>query len=422
MRVLITNNTLAERAGTELYVRDIATDLIRRGHQPVAYSQTQGEVSEELRAVGVPVVDDLAQAEIAPDVIHGHHHLETMTALNWFSSVPAIFVCHGWSPWQEAPPIHPRIRRYVAVDELCRRRLVDEGGIDPDLVEVILNFVDLDRFQPRPPLPEVVRRALLISHHASSGVIAEEVGRACSQLGIELDVVGHASGNPTAHPETLLPRYDLVFAKARTALEAMAVGCAVILCDTPGLGPMVGPGNFDDLRPLNFGLGALSSPVRAEDVRARLARYDRDEATAVRDRVRGEARLSDAVDRFLVLYREVAGDRTASPEHEGRAGAAYLRSLAPRIKENDRFHLRLAAAAEEVRQWRLGNERLSKSVKWLEATRSRLEERESELESEAHALRQELDRAYGTVTWRAREHVLRTRCGRFLRQFLQIFR
>ena len=38
---------------------------------------------------------------------------------------------------------------------------------------------------------------------------------------------------------TLTGDYDLVFAKARCALEAMAVGAAVVLCDTHGLGPMV---------------------------------------------------------------------------------------------------------------------------------------------------------------------------------------
>ena len=32
LRVLITNNALAERGGAETYVRDIATDLPKRGH------------------------------------------------------------------------------------------------------------------------------------------------------------------------------------------------------------------------------------------------------------------------------------------------------------------------------------------------------------------------------------------------------
>jgi glycosyltransferase involved in cell wall biosynthesis len=444
LRILITNNTLDQRAGTELYVRDLATALIRRGHHPVAYSQALGEVAEELRGAGVPVVDDLARVAEPPDIIHGHHHLETMTALQWFSGVPAIFVCHGWEPWQEAPPVHPRISRYIAVDELCRRRIVDRGGIDPDRVEVFLNFVDLDRFQPRRELPAVPGRALLFSNQASSGMIADEIARACSERGIAFDVAGLASGNPTAHPEDLLAQYDLVFAKARAALEAMAVGCAVILCDTPGLGPLVGPGNFDDLRPQNFGLAALSSPVGADAVSARVAGYDRDDAAAVRDRVRGEADLSGVADRFLVLYREVVGGRAASPEDEGRAAATYLRSLAPRVKENDLLHLRVVDAVAETDAWRRHAEKAEAARVRLEAehevaraaagarigdlearnleldrARDGLDAEVSTLQTEVASLRDLLDRAFTTVTWRLRERVLGWRLGRFAQRLLR---
>ena len=40
-------------------------------------------------------------------------------------------------------------------------------------------------------------------------------------------------------------RYDIVFAKARAAIEAMAVGAAVIVCDFDGVGPMVSTENVD---------------------------------------------------------------------------------------------------------------------------------------------------------------------------------
>jgi len=444
VRILITNNTLAERAGTELYVRDLAMALLRRGHHPVAYSQILGEVAEEMRAAGVPVVDDLARIAESPDVVHGHHHLETMTALNWFSGVPAIFVCHGWVPWQEAPPVHPRILRYIAVDELCRRRIVEEGGTNPDSVEVILNFVDLDRFRPRQQLPEVAGRALLYSNHASTRSIAEEVERACSLKGIDLDVVGQASGNSTAIPEILLPRYDIVFAKARAALEAMAVGCAVVLCDTPGAGPMVDSENFGRLRPLNFGLKTLSQPFNADVIAAQLDRYDRDDAAAVRNRVRSEADLSDVTDRFLALYREAAGGRAASLQDEGRANAVYLRALAPRIKENELFHLRLEDAVAEKDFWRYraeeaASELARREAEFVEAraavdvrigdlevenvqlgqVRESLEGRVTALQTEVSTLRDLLDRVAATMTWQIRERVLGTAAGRFVQRLLR---
>lgn len=58
LRVLITNLTLAHRTGTELYVRDLALGLQRRGHQPFAFSPELGSVSDELRQQSIPVVDN----------------------------------------------------------------------------------------------------------------------------------------------------------------------------------------------------------------------------------------------------------------------------------------------------------------------------------------------------------------------------
>src|SRR5262245_51116048 len=125
MKVLFTNNSLAHREGTELYVRDVALALLRRGHAPIVYSAVPGEVAAELRAATIPVVDDLAAIGATPDIIHGHHHLETTAALLHFPDVPAISFCHGWLPWEEAPPpALPNVVGYVAVDDVCRDRLV----------------------------------------------------------------------------------------------------------------------------------------------------------------------------------------------------------------------------------------------------------------------------------------------------------
>ena len=92
LRILITNNTLHERAGSELVVRDLALELVRKGHNPIAYSTVLGTVAEELQAATIPVVDDLTKIAEAPDIIHGHHHHETMTAALHFPETPAIFV------------------------------------------------------------------------------------------------------------------------------------------------------------------------------------------------------------------------------------------------------------------------------------------------------------------------------------------
>src|SRR5437868_1830497 len=222
-RILITNNTLAHRSGTELYVRDLATGLLARGHNPVAYSSMLGPVARELEDAGVQIVSSLEQVERPPDLIHGHHHIETMTALLRFHSTPAVYFCHGSTPWQEEPPAHPRILRYVAVDEACYDRIVSKNAIPEELVQTIHNFADLNRFQRRASLPQKPERALIFSNNVSpASAAAMAIRSACERAGLQLDIIGMSANNTSVSPESILGNYDVVFAKVRAAIEALA--------------------------------------------------------------------------------------------------------------------------------------------------------------------------------------------------------
>ena len=101
--VLITNAFIENWSGSELYVHDVAMELIKRGHKPVVYSPHIGKLAEELRSKSIPVIKDLNLIGVKPDLIHGQHHLETMTAIAHFPGTPAVFFCHGWLPWEEPP-------------------------------------------------------------------------------------------------------------------------------------------------------------------------------------------------------------------------------------------------------------------------------------------------------------------------------
>ena len=181
LSILFTNNTLRERAGSELWVRDVCRALIGRGHRPVAFSLALGAIADELRTATVPVVSSLDKVGFTPDLIHGHHHLETLIAALHFPDVPIVNFCHGFLPWEEAPLHHPSIARYVAVDATCADRLTAEEGIPPERIERLLNFVDLQRFAPRGPLPPRPRRALVLSNQAEPGGYTEMIREACQE-------------------------------------------------------------------------------------------------------------------------------------------------------------------------------------------------------------------------------------------------
>jgi Glycosyltransferase Family 4 len=336
LRVLITNSTLANRAGTELYVRDLARGLLARGHTPIAYSTSLGEVAQDLRLATIPVVDDLDRLGSVPEIIHGQHHLETMTALLRFPDVPAVYFCHGWKDWVETAPIFPRIFRYVAVDEARRDLLLFERGIPEERIRVVHNFVDLQRFVQREPLPEQPARALIFNNAACEQNYVGIVRSACEQMNISLDVIGSASGNPCTHPERVLGDYDIVFGTGRSAIESMAVGAAVVLCNNFGMGPMVTAAAFRELRAVNFGIRGIRNPHGREALCREIARYDPADAALVSLRTRAVADGNVAVDEIVALYREVLAEyRTvAAPasSEEAQACAAYLRWVSQRLK------------------------------------------------------------------------------------------
>ena len=126
---------------------DPASEFRRRGHLPVAYSPTHGKVTEALRRACIPVISDLANLGVAPDIIHRQHHIEAMTAMLHFPDTPAVYVCHGWLPWQEEPLRYSNIRKYVTVGELTRESVITSCGVHQDDVMIIPNFVDLNKFK-----------------------------------------------------------------------------------------------------------------------------------------------------------------------------------------------------------------------------------------------------------------------------------
>ena len=361
MRVLLTNNTLSERAGSELYIRDVAIALLRLGHKPVAYSTRLGAVAEELRAATVPVIDDVAQLAVAPDVIHGHHHLDAMTAMFHFPGVPAVYFCHGWVPWEEMAPSFPTIRRYVAVDDLCQERLQCVHGIAPEKIRIIRNFVDLERFRLRDELPAVPRRALVFSNYLTDQLGLGVLREVCASRNITLDAVGLSTGHSERQPEQVLGKYDIVFAKARCALEALAIGNAVIACDAAGLGGMVTRSNYEELRNLNFGVRSLREPITVENVARALDCYDPRASRAVSLRVRAEAGLGPAIEQILAVYHEALADHRGAPVEPEvllRSASVYLRQIADFAKERYTVEReRWLAQTQAAAQCRLAEER-----------------------------------------------------------------
>jgi hypothetical protein len=325
LRVLITNLFVANSSGSEAVVELLADALRRAGHAPMIFAPTLGPQAERMQARGHIVVDRLAMLPQRPDVLHLQHITPALMALVAFPDVPAVFTCHSATIEVEAPRLHPQIKRYVAVDDLCRALCV-KRGIQEDRISVILNAVDIRRFTARPPLPPRPKAALMLTKTFEQQNL---VRAACAKAGLTLDELGPATREMSDQLENVLPRYDIVFATARMALEAAAVGCAVVVADGRGFAGMLRSENLQAWRRLNFGAGLLTAPVTAAALDAAIAAYDAADVAEICRRLRVEASADDYAAAYLQLYTQATGEAVRQDISHAAATAGWLEDLLP---------------------------------------------------------------------------------------------
>ncbi len=335
MRVLITNNRLDFRGGAESFVGDLARGLQARGHRVVAYSSEPGQTQRTLERAGIPATTDLFGLDFRPDIIHAQHHMDAMTALASLPGVPAVYHCHG-AVWRENPPAHPRILRYLAMSETLRERMMIEGNLAGGDVEVVLNSVDLSRFREVKVVNERPSNVLFYNrYHRPDSVVVAAARAAAESRGLDFETLGYHFGKMTDEPENLLPHYDIVMASGRSAIDAMACGCAVLVVGRSSCAELVRPGNYDRWRAANFSAAANLPPPTVEAIASELARFQPDEVREVTRRIRVDADANRMVDRLVGIYHEVIERHRNHPPDaaaETRAMANYLRQLVPMLK------------------------------------------------------------------------------------------
>ena len=353
-RVLLVTIKLDRRTGTEVVCSETAHALRKRNHAVSIYVQQDGATADSLRADGFEVVTDLTALGSVPEVIQANQTYPLLEAVARFPDVPAISICHDATVWFSEPVDLPSIRRHVAVDFACRDRIANRFPHLADRIEILHNAVDLDAFQPRAPLPEQPERAVILAKHPGSYLDA--VRAACAQRGLALSIVGPAAGNEVDNLPAFFRECDLVFASARSALEALAVGCAVIVLDGRGFAGLVTSETVSAWRQNNFGLRLLSQPASAELILAAIDRYGPAEAQLVSGFIREHSSLERYLDRLESMYRDVIAEGTAQPvdrdeliDHMGRSFRSIERAL--RVQEDLREQAYVRTGAEQFQAW-----------------------------------------------------------------------
>ena len=309
MKILITNFRLAERTASEVSVRDMAVALQGLGHDVCVFVSKKGALAEELDTFGISVITHPGQAPFKPDLIHGQYNLETIAALLSFPDRPALYLSNGTRQWREHPPLHPRILRYLSFS-VSGRDWLREVGIPREMCRCIPNLVGMERFVTVRRLPEEPVKALFYDRTSGQGRNLDDIRQACQRCNIQLQFVGDLVGKSPTRPEIMLPEYDLVFASGRSAIEALACGCAVVPVRNGRWGKLVTTANFEQARDENFSLTeeAAAVPVPVESLVHELENWDWRNLAPVARRIREELNAPSVAAQLVKIYEEVLAE------------------------------------------------------------------------------------------------------------------
>lgn len=305
MNILITNYVLNTPSGTETYVHDLAIELYKRGHHVEIFTYIMGDLAETLLKQGIHVCTDLKKIKQKPDCIHAHHNLTAIKAARFFKKTPILFFIHDRTNVMDYPFKHHNILQYAAVDYNCKERYCLENGFADEDVEVIYNWANLSRFKQREAIAPIPKKALAFSNYMSQTNIFPQIKEACLSQGIEIELLGSGNHNATMTPEDILGGYDIVFAKAKAAIESMATGAAVIVCDFRGLAGMVTPENMSHYRKYNFGMKLMTRKIQTDLIVNEIRKYDCESISKVTNFIRKEADFLSIVTQLEQVYLRI---------------------------------------------------------------------------------------------------------------------
>ena len=181
MKIAIVRSSLHRGSGQAVHIRELSKGLLKLGHEVHIFSRSIED--ETLRGIGhetkftldgVPFIRhfgfaaSIVRAVRDFDLVHTQYH-PSIIAGNWLHKIrglPHVFTYHGFAPirfwnnpFQKLKMIDHRVGTYfslrlgldriIAVSHFLKRELVRNYRIEEQLIEVIYNGVDLERFNPR---------------------------------------------------------------------------------------------------------------------------------------------------------------------------------------------------------------------------------------------------------------------------------
>jgi O-antigen biosynthesis protein len=347
MKILITNTTLCNFFGSQIFTYTMAMELKELGHEVFCFTSALGQVANRLQENGIPVYLDVAHIPDDIDIIHAHHRHETLLAFAGFQQTPMVLVCHGVLPLQEQPfHANMNIRRYVAVSEEVRNHLIESHGIASSKISIVRNGIDLTRFSCKKPINRTLKSLLVLSNNSAAQQL-NVIQQACEERGIQFRKIGFPAAN-VWNVEDYINEADLVVTLGRGVLEAAACKRIVVVYDYNGGDGLVTQDSFPLFRQKSFSGRTNRVNYTVEQFKDVLDQYDPDIAEQVYQYI-PELNASVVAKRYLQIYEEAIIDFNSNPIPARMLCTDTSRSINEVIKSyNDQISLLKLAVQNKI--------------------------------------------------------------------------
>jgi len=305
MKILFGTHHLEIRAGSELFIAELARSIQERGHEVALFTFFKGEFAELIEAHGIPVFDPddtSAISRFMPGIVQTCH----LPCAHFLRSiVPDAIRVHamlGVVPHLEAPPLDEGAYSLgLAVSEEVVNRINRTSfGRDVDVVIFRNWFDDRAVVTASAPKRHGTLRVAVISNHIAPE-LADALGALQAAGCIEVDYFG-AESKSVLVDGVLLARYDLIISIGRTVLLAAACGVPCIMADIHGSDGLLTVDNLNLVKTVNFSGRLKKLPITKAHLQEeieRLSSYDREQ---LRKRVAAEYSLNSRTEWLLSRY------------------------------------------------------------------------------------------------------------------------
>jgi len=274
MRVVIGAHALVHPAGTETYVGLIARELQRLGHDVTVHADELGPMAEHMeREQGAVLARTAGELPGDCDAVLANDAMSTAALGARYPGARLVQVAHSDLFDHQLPVLVPGAVDAVVV---CSERIATRMralALDVPIVRLRLP-VDTDRFAGIGPLPETPRRAVIVSNYLD-GARRSALVEAWGEHGVTCEQIG-APGRTELDPAPAMRDADIVVAKARAALEAMACHRAVYVFDEFGGDGWITPESYEAFEADNLAGLATPMPRTPAQLAADLADYHPD--------------------------------------------------------------------------------------------------------------------------------------------------